>query len=145
MEGDMPRGTQGLINVARWAMPALALALAPACATARPQTGQQSVQQQLYLFQYAPGPAWRLGAPMGEQGLGPHGAYMQRLLEQGRLFAAGGYVNADGGMAMVTAASIEEARAMLAADPAITSGIFVAELRHWRPRFRTDDPLPEAN
>jgi hypothetical protein len=101
--------------------------------------------QQLYLFQYSPGPAWREGVPMRQQGMGPHGAYMQQLQDEGRLFAGGGYASDDGGMAIVTAAGIEEAAAMLAADPAIQSGIFVAELRHWRPRFRTDTPLPAGN
>ena len=118
-----------------------ALAFLPACATAQPRAGAQ----QLFLFQYAPGPAWRAGAPLREQGLGPHGAYMQQLQDQGRLFAGGGYASNDGGMAIVTAADMEEARAMLAADPAIISGIFVAELRHWRPRFRSDAPLPTGN
>jgi uncharacterized protein len=45
-------------------------------------------------------------------------------------------------MAIVMCANIDEARAILAADPAITSGIFVAELKQWTPRFRTDEPLP---
>lgn len=96
----------------------------------------------LYLFQYAPGPAWRAGVAMREQGLGPHGAYMARLQREGRLFAGGGYASDDGGMAIVTAASEEEACAMLAADPAIESGIFVAQLREWRVRFRVETPLP---
>lgn len=81
---------------------------------------------------------------MREQGLGPHAGYMQQLQTEGRLFAGGGYASDDGGMAIVTAASAEEARAILAADPAITSGIFVAELRHWRVRFRTEEPLPRG-
>ncbi|MFN7164825.1 MAG: YciI family protein [Hyphomonas sp.] len=98
--------------------------------------------QQLYLFQYSPGPMWREGVPMREQGLGGHAAYMQQLLTEGRLFAAGGYASDDGGMAIVMAASLDEARAMLAADPAMTGGIFVAELRHWSPRFRVETPLP---
>lgn len=117
---------------------AFALLAAPGCAVA------QSVEapMQLFLFQYAPGPAWRPGVPMREQGLGPHAAYMQQLQDEGRLFAGGGYVDADGGMAIVSAASMEDARAILAADPAITSGIFVAELRQWLPRFRSEQPLP---
>lgn len=81
---------------------------------------------------------------MRQQGLGPHAAYIQQLQNEGRLFAGGGYASDDGGMAIVTAANIEEARAMLAADPAITSGIFVAELRHWQVRFRSDQPLPSG-
>lgn len=124
---------------------AIALALCTLGACANPANAQQvqaQMTQQLYLFQYSPGPAWRAGVPMREQGLGPHAAHMQHLMEEGRLFAGGGYTSDDGGMAIVLAASMEEARAMLAADPAIQSGIFVAELRQWRPRFSTDHPLP---
>jgi uncharacterized protein YciI len=110
-----------------------------ACAQTPPASEARS---QLFLFQYTQGPAWRSGAPMREQGLGPHAAYMQQLQSEGRLFAGGGYASDDGGMAIIAARDIEEARAILAADPAITSGIFVAELRHWRVRFRTYAALP---
>jgi uncharacterized protein YciI len=123
----------------------IVLALSAACASAQTGAPQPAAGVQLYLFQYSPGPAWRDGVPMREQGLAPHGAYMQRLMEEGRLFAGGGYASDDGGMAIITAANMDEARAILAADPAITSGIFVAQLRHWRPRFRSDRPLPAGN
>ncbi|MGQ0531531.1 MAG: YciI family protein [Caulobacteraceae bacterium] len=130
-------------HIARALVLTFALILAPACATGAAQAQTESpAAQQLFLFQYSRGPAWREGVPMREQGLGPHGAYMRQLMNEGRLFAGGGYASDDGGMAIVTAASIEEARAILAGDPAIVSGIFVAELRHWTPRFRTGDPLP---
>ena len=132
--------------IVRATLVAAALALSGACATpANAQQAQAEMTQQLYLFQYAPGPAWRAGVPMREQGLGPHGAYMQQLRSEGRLFAGGGYASDDGGMAIVVCANVDEARAILAADPAITSGIFVAELRHWRPRFRSDEPLPATH
>jgi uncharacterized protein len=121
---------------------AVAMLAVPACASAQAGTTEAPPAPQLFLFQYSRGPAWREGVPMRQQGLGPHGAYMQQLQNEGRLFAGGGYASDDGGMAIVTAAGIEEARAILAADPAITSGIFVAELRDWRVRFRTDAPLP---
>lgn len=136
-----------LFNTLRYAVLGLALTLSPACASAQTQPAPTTAaaQQQLFLFQYSPGPAWRAGVPMREQGLGPHAAYMQRLQDEGRLFAGGGYASDDGGMAVVTAANIDDARAILAADPAVTSGIFVAELRHWRVRFRTDDALPQGN
>ncbi|MGD9980638.1 MAG: YciI family protein [Hyphomonadaceae bacterium] len=125
---------------------AFALILATGCAAGRTaSTEQATVAQQLFLFQYSRGPAWRDGVPMRQQGLGPHGAYMQQLQSEGRLYAGGGYASDDGGMAIITAANIEEARAILAADPAIVSGIFVAELREWRPRFRSDAPLPQSN
>lgn len=135
----------GLADMAGWmrrVLAALAFGGAFIAADAGAQTQTEGAPVQLFLFQYSPGPAWRDGVPMREQGLGPHGAYMSQLREQGRLFAGGGYASDDGGMAIVMCADIEEARALLAADPAVTSGIFVAELRHWRPRFRTDAPLP---
>ena len=47
-------------------------------------------------------------------------------------------------MAIVRAASMAEAKALLAADPAIQSGVFVAEIREWRPRFHSDSPIVEA-
>lgn len=118
------------------------IATLAAIAGAQQPGAAQTPERELFLFIYRPGPAWREGVPMREQGLGPHGAYMQQLLNEGRLFAGGGFMSDDGGMAIVRCADIEEARAMLAVDPAITSGIFTADLRHWRPRFRTDEPLP---
>ena len=129
-------------SIFRAAMLALALVVSPASVQAQTPSTEAAASQQLFLFQYSRGPAWRDGVPMREQGLAPHGAYMRQLQEQGRLFAGGGYASDDGGMAIVMCADIDEARAILAADPAITSGIFVAELRHWRPRFRIDEPLP---
>jgi len=119
-----------------------ALLAAPACVHAQTPPVEAPAAQHLFLFQYSRGPAWREGVPMRQQGLGPHGAYMRQLQEEGRLFAGGGYASDDGGMAIVICANMDEARAILAADPAITSGIFVAELRQWTPRFRTDEPLP---
>jgi len=117
-------------------------ALGASASAAEAQVAVEATPREAYLFLYRPGPAWRAGVPMREQGLAPHGAYIQRLQAEGRLFAGGGFVNADGGMAIVLAANLEEAEALLAADPAIISGIFVADLRHWRPRFRGTMPLP---
>jgi uncharacterized protein YciI len=128
-----------------WTFAAILALAAPFPALAAPPAAPPVAQAtpQLYVFTYRPGPAWRAGVPMKQQGLGPHGTYMQSLLDAGRLFAAGGFVDADGGMAIIYAATIDEARTMLAADPAISSGIFTAEIRHWRPRFRASGPLPE--
>jgi uncharacterized protein YciI len=88
----------------------------------------------LYLFIYRPGPAWKPGVPMAGQDLRPHGAYMAKLDAEGRILAAGGFPD-QGGMAIVRAASLEEAQRLLAADPAVTSGVFLADLRAWKPRF----------
>jgi uncharacterized protein YciI len=87
-----------------------------------------------YLFIYRPGPSWKPGVPMARQDMRPHGAYMARLDAEGRILAAGGFPD-QGGMAIVRAAGLEEAQRMLAADPAIESGLFLADLKAWTPRF----------
>lgn len=138
-------------EILRAILGAILLSMAPACATGSAQgtsgmiPSRTEAARQLFLFQYSPGPAWRTGVPMREQGLGGHAAYMQRLQAEGRLFAGGGYTSDDGGMAIILAGDSDEARAILAEAPAITSGIFVAELRHWVPRFRVETPLPASS
>jgi uncharacterized protein YciI len=120
----------------------LLLALMLAGAQAQPGPAP-AAPRQLFLFLYRPGPAWRAGRPMREQDLRAHGAYHARLVREGRSVAGGGYVGEDGDMAIVRAAGLEEARAMLVADPAIQEGVFVAELRQWAPRFHSEAPLVE--
>ena len=96
----------------------------------------------LFVVIYRPGPAWQVGRPMSEQGLLPHGRYYRGLFDDGRLFAGGGFTGSDGGMAILKVADMDAARAIVAADPAVTSGIFVAQLEQWRPRFQVTEPLP---
>jgi uncharacterized protein len=127
-------------------LPMLLLALMPVPAGAQSPAQAApaaAAPRQLFLFLYRPGPAWRAGVPMRQQDLRAHGAYHARLVREGRSVAGGGYVGEEGGMAIVRAASLAEARAMLAADPAIENGVFVAELRQWLPRFHSDAPLVE--
>jgi uncharacterized protein YciI len=123
---------------------AIALAAAQAPAAPPPEPPAAVAPRQLFLFLYRPGPAWRAGRPMREQDLRAHGAYHAQLLREGRSFAGGGYVGEDGGLAIVRAATRAEAEAMLAADPAIRSGVFAAELRQWAPRFHGPTPLVES-
>lgn len=99
---------------------------------------------ELFVVIYRPGPAWQAGRPMSEQGLMPHGRYYRGLLDSGKLQAGGGFVGSDGGLAILRAANLAEAQAIVAADPAVTSQIFVAELEHWQPRFISSDPIPAA-
>ena len=130
------------------ALGALALiAVAPAVGQA--QEAQMTESQalvgapnQLYVFLYSAGPAWKAGLPMERQALGPHAGYVKGLLDEGRLVGGGRFEGLDGGMAIVRAATLAEAQATLAADPAIVSGVFVADLRAWTPRFRSSEPLP---
>jgi uncharacterized protein len=146
----------GVMIGARIAAFALAALLATACAAfdaARapafaqtPPASSHASAAQLFIIIYRPGPAWRVGVPMQEQGLRPHALYLSGLLDAGRLFAAGPFGDEPaGGLVIVRAAGLAEARALMDADPAVVSGLFVGELRPWTPRFRTDEPLPLTN
>ena len=143
LRGPLP----GMIHMRRFRLLALPLALllpaaAPAQPAAAPDPAAAARPVELFVVIYRPGPAWQAGRPMAEQGLRPHGLYYRELLEAGRVQAGGGFVGSDGGLAILRAADLAEAQAMVDADPAVTSGIFAAELQHWRPRFRSPDPLP---
>lgn len=95
-----------------------------------------------YLFVYSAGPAWKTGQPMSAQGLGPHGAYMTKLFREGVVVAGGPSMEPQGaGLAILKAKDMAEAKALLAADPAIKDGIMVAEVRSWRPLFAAKAPL----
>ncbi|UDY22459.1 YciI family protein [Nocardioides sp. Kera G14] len=69
-------------------------------------------------------------AIMGEQ----HSPYLARLLDEGTLILAGPTWGQpwNDGVAIVEAADEEAARAIMEADPAITSGLMVGELREMR-------------
>ena len=123
----------------------LALVLAGAAAAQEPAQPQPAAAQprQLFLLLYRPGPAWRPGVPMRRQDLRAHGAYHAQLVREGRSVAGGPYAGEEGGLAIIRAADMAEARAMLAADPAIQNGVFVAEVRHWTPFLHSDAPLVE--
>lgn len=118
-----------------------ACAALPQPATA-PATPQSELRGELFLVTYRPGPAWRVGEPMNRQALGPHAAYWRDLVANGGAFAAGGFVESEGGMAMIVAADRAGADAVVAADPAVVSGVFVGQIEHWRPGYRTEAPLP---
>lgn len=125
-------------------MPRLILAALLALAALAPaQAGAETAPdaRALFIFAYSPGPAWVAGKPMREQNLLPHGRYISALHKEGRIFAAGGYADGDGGVALVWAKDRAEADATLAADPAIIEGLFVAEIRAWAPRFVSDQTL----
>ena len=57
--------------------------------------------------------------------------YILSLYVKGALKSAGPFSDDAGGAAVFEAANAEEAMAVVAADPAVTSGVFVAELHPW--------------
>jgi uncharacterized protein YciI len=86
---------------------------------------------QFFVITYSTGPSWKAGVAMKDQGLGPHVAYMKELRDTHRLFAAGPFPDSNGGMLIVKAASLEEAKDILAHDPAVIAGIFTGQVQHW--------------
>ena len=132
------------IQVAAAVLAAL-LPLQPLAATGPQGTTENAegeARSDLFIVIYRPGPSWQAGRPMSEQGLLPHGRYMRSLFDQGRLQGGGPFVGSDGGMMIVRASGMDEIHAILAADPAVIGGIFVAQVEHWWPRFRAPQPLP---
>jgi len=85
-----------------------------------------------YLVVYKQGPAWPGGDPMNHPALKEHGRYILGLHVKGSLKLAGPFLDVTGGAAAFQAADDEAAKAVVAADPAVTSGIFVAEVHSWR-------------
>lgn len=62
-----------------------------------------------------------------------HFANMQRLADEGKLAVAGPFDGVDGwrGLFVLAVSDIEEAKAIVATDPVITSGEMVAEYHGW--------------
>lgn len=89
----------------------------------------------LYMIRLRAGPAYRPDVPLLQQDLREHGRYMQELAGRGVILVAGPTNAVSGGLVLLRAASIEEARAMMLADPAIQSGLFVGEVSDWSPFF----------
>jgi uncharacterized protein YciI len=85
-----------------------------------------------FLVIYRAGPAWPAGKTLAELPLRDHGGYMLDLYKRGLMRMAGGFDDNSGGAVVLNVDSIENARAIVDADPAVTSGLFVYELRPWR-------------
>jgi uncharacterized protein YciI len=119
-----------------------ALALLTAACVSTPTAETQAAVQSVFVITYKPGPAWQAGMPMNRQALGPHAAYWTRLAREGRAVGAGPFTDMDGGIAVINAANLEDAQAIMAADPAVTSGVFVGEVHGWSLRIRGAGELP---
>ncbi len=85
-----------------------------------------------YLVVYRPGPGWIAGRPLAEQPLKEHGRYMLSLYTRGTLKFAGPFLDDTGGAVLFEAENLEEAKAIVAGDPAVVSGVFLAELHPWK-------------
>lgn len=107
---------------------------------AAPRIGK-TVRGQLFAVIYRPGRNWRPGLPMNRQDLGPHLRYYRQGLTDGHVLAGGGLLAMNGGLAILTMASLADAEAFLASDPAIVSGVFSGEVHAWTPAVMSTELL----
>lgn len=121
--------------------PAATSCSAPAAAPAAPAANATSAgntasaaepEAVFYLVVYRPGPAWPQGAPLSKLDLKAHGRYMVDLYARGVLDRAGGFTNDSGGAMVLRVPDEAAARAIVAADPAVTSTLFLSEVYPWR-------------
>src|SRR5215213_7341682 len=83
---------------------------------------------------HRPGPAWRSGVPPFQQeGVASHVAHYRQWLESGKLLLGGPFLDAGGGGMMIATAAVDGAALaeFAAEDPAVASGLLVAEVRPW--------------
>ena len=95
---------------------------------------EEATGKSMFLLLYRPGPAWIAGKPQSQQRLKEHFNYFLDLYAQGEVKLAGGFTDEAAGGAVVLVVD-NEARANEFArnDPAVKEGVFVYELRPWRP------------
>jgi uncharacterized protein YciI len=72
------------------------------------------------------------GKSVFEQSLKEHGKYMLNLYIKGSMKLAGPLTDNAGGAVLLVVAEESEAKAIVAEDPAIKSGIFVYEMHPWK-------------
>jgi uncharacterized protein YciI len=114
----------------------LGLTFALICSSSRSIAAENEPQQEqtkaTYLVIYRPGPAWLAGKSVLEQPLKEHGKYMLSLYFKGSMKLAGPLTDDAGGAVLLAVADESEAKTIVAADPAVKSGIFVYEMHPWK-------------
>ena len=112
----------------------LSLVATYSSARSRTQTAdpQETATKTLYLVLYRPGPAWLSGKSVMEQPLQEHGKYMQSLYIKGSMKLAGPLTDNAGGAVLLEVSNEAEAKAIVANDPAVKSGVFVYEMHPWK-------------
>lgn len=110
------------------------LAFALICCTADglAETPQEATPKKTYLVIYRPGLAWLTGKSVMEQPLKEHGKYMLSLYIKGSMKLAGPLTDDAGGAVLLDVSDEAEAKAIVANDPAVKSGIFVYEMHPWK-------------
>lgn len=88
-------------------------------------TENQSVVKYVILLSMNPGRSFN------EELIRSHVAYLRELQSMGKLVMCGPFVDVPGGMLIIQAADLEEAKALAERDPFVKSGTENYELRAW--------------
>ncbi|MCW5983337.1 MAG: nuclear transport factor 2 family protein [Bryobacteraceae bacterium] len=88
-----------------------------------------------FLIRYKPGTAWPPGTPFRDLDMAAHAAYVERLFHDGVVVLAGPLRDDQGGFMVIQAEDPAQAAAVIAADPAVTAGLFIGEANPWRPVY----------
>jgi uncharacterized protein YciI len=84
-----------------------------------------------FLVIYRPGPTWLTGKSISEQPLKEHGKYMLSLYVKGSMKFAGPFTDNAGGGVVLEVPDESQAKAIVAEDPAVKSGVFICEMHPW--------------
>ena len=114
----------------------LVITLSPICSSAQSlaetANPQGAATKATYLVLYRPGPAWLTGKSVMEQPLKEHGKYMLSLYTKGSMKLAGPFTDDAGGAVLLEVSNEAEAKAIVANDPAVKSGVFTYEMHPWK-------------
>ena len=87
-----------------------------------------------YVVFHTPGPQWLPGKTLFEQsGVHEHVEHYRQFLELGKLALGGPHLDGKAGGMMIPTAGVSEAEVIdyAARDPAVRSGLLLAEVRPW--------------
>lgn len=77
---------------------------------------------------YRRGPGWLEGKSLFEQPLQGHAEHNAKLEAEGLLVVSGPLLDREGGLSVLAVADGDRAREIVARDPAVRDGIFIAEV-----------------
>lgn len=83
---------------------------------------------------HKPGPAWEKGVSFKQQkGVQGHVTHYAKVLEEGKLYAGGPFLDDGGGGMMITTEGVSEEwiSKFAAEDPTVKSGLITFEIRPW--------------
>jgi uncharacterized protein len=92
----------------------------------------QDAPKTYYVLLHSPGPHWAKGKGFREQpGVQAHIEYMSGFDKAGKLVMGGPFLDNAGGLAVLAAASLEEAKAEAEADPTVKNGLLKVTVHPW--------------